>query len=252
MMVHIMKLFYRRALRRACYHMLMGRVVEPGHAERGRILRRDVDEFLAQTWRNVDALLPDAELERLPTIGNRHNVFLAVITIAAYQALVAKGFEREYALQLLGDVGWKLYVAFLPVPRLIARVVTRDPQKRLNLILRMLLRFPFSAPGRPGYEVVAWAERGCFHTHWTHCPPYDFVRRHVERHGDAGELEAFRASWCAYDWAVTYAMVENGGDTRGRYERPHTLSSGDDVCDMCWYAKDDGRHAASTSEKAHM
>jgi hypothetical protein len=60
----------------------------------------------------------------------------------------------------------------------------------------------------------------------------------VEIHGDHGEVEAFRKSWCWYDWAVTRAMVDAG--VQSLYERPHTLSKGDDACDIRWSATPPG------------
>jgi hypothetical protein len=181
-------------------------------------------------------MLPAAQLNSLPAVGNRHNVFLAVLSVAGYHAYLAAGIERKYAIELLADVGWKLYCRSVTLPRLVARLMTRDPKRRVELMLRMLISFPFSAPGRPGYEVKAWAEPDRFCTYWTHCPPYAFVRRYVEQNGDHGELEAFRKSWCWYDWAITHVMV-GGWQRMGHYERPHTLSAGDAVCDMCWYAR---------------
>ena len=71
-----------------------------------------------------------------------------------------------------------------------------------------------------------------FFTHWTHCPPQSFVRRLVETHGDRGELEAFYLSWCLYDWPGADLLA--GDAAHGHYTRPHTMSRGDDVCDMCW------------------
>jgi acyl-CoA synthetase (AMP-forming)/AMP-acid ligase II len=44
----------------------------------------------------------------------------------------------------------------------------------------MLMIFPFSAPGRPGYEVKARAVADHFCTYWTHCPPHAFVRKEIE------------------------------------------------------------------------
>ena len=53
----------------------------------------------------------------------------------------------------------------------------------------------------------------------------------------------FQRSWCTYDWALTYAMVGGGFQQKGYHERPHTMSKGDDVCDMCWYAHPPGGKA---------
>jgi hypothetical protein len=98
--------------------------------------------------------------------------------------------------------------------------------------LGALMRFPFSSPGRPGYEARVWSDGDGYHTHFTHCPPQSFVRRLVDEQGDHGELDAFYRSWCLYDWPGADLIAADG--QRGHYARPHTLSRGDSVCDMCW------------------
>lgn len=236
MFVWILKRVYRRMIRKAAYEVAMGRMKQPGAPQKGRFLRNEIDTILEETWREVESLLPAAHLARIPTRGNRHNVFLGVLTVAAYHTFRDAGLEKDYAIELFADIGWKLYTRFLILPRFLARLVTRDRQRQMNFILRLLMRFPFSAPGRPGYEVQAWTEQGRFCTFWTHCPPYAFVREYVSMHGDGGEIEAFVKSWCWYDWAFAYAMVDGSYETYGHYERPHTLSAGDAICDMCWYA----------------
>jgi hypothetical protein len=226
----------KRVVRKAAYQVLMGRLVERGRPERGRFLRHDVDAILDQSWRNLAELLPEAELDQVPTVGNRQNVLLAAMTVASFHAFLKAGIEKEYAIELFADIGWKVYIKPLPLPKLIARLLTRA-QKQVNLMLRMFMVFPFSTPGRPGYECKAWTEPDRFRTSWTHCPPYAFIRRYVEAHGDSGELEAFRKSWCWYDWPLTHVMVDGGYQVRGHYERPKTLSAGDEVCDMRWHAE---------------
>lgn len=236
-MMRVMRFLVRQAARRAAYQTLEGRLIERDRPERGRLLRHDVDEILEHAGRKLDQLLLEANLERLPTRGNRHNTLLALFTIAAYHAVVERGIEATYAAELVSDVGWKLYARLVVVPKFIARILRRDPQKQIDLVLRMFMIYPFSSPGRPGYECRAWSEANRFCTFWTHCPPHQAVRDHVERHGDGGELEAFRRSWCSYDWALTYALLDGGFERKGHYERPHTMSAGDDVCDMYWYAR---------------
>lgn len=226
---------YRPLLRRAAREALEGRLLDRAHPERGRWLRPEVDAYLAAVWRHVPELLPEARLEELPTVGNRHNVFLAVVTTAAYRTLVERGVERDHAAELVADVGWKIYARMLRLAALPTRWLHRDPALRMERTLQRLMRFPFSAPGRPGYEVELWSEGGRVHTHWTHCPPQTFVRRLVEHRGDGGELEAFFRSWCLYDWPGADLIAGDG--ERGHYERRHTLSRGDAVCDMCWHGR---------------
>lgn len=238
----LLRALYRPLLRRAARQVLEGRLLDPARAERGRWLRADVEAYLEGVWQRVGELLPEAYLEGLPTFGNRHNVFLAVVTTAAYEVMRDRGVERAYAMTLVADVGWKVYAWMLRLAAWPARVALRDPQARMERTLRSLLRFPFSAPGCPGYEVEAWSEAGRFFTHWTHCPPQTFVRERARRSGDEGALEAFYRSWCLYDWAGADLLAGDG--RHGHYERRHTLSRGDAVCDMCWWGGAAARPAA--------
>lgn len=242
----MMRLFLsviRRSARRAAYQILEGRLIEQDRPERGRLLRHDVDQILDRARIELDRLTFEAKLERLPTRGSRHNTLLALFMLSAYHAVVERGIEPSYAAELVADVGWKFYERMVAVPRFIARCLYRDPQKQINFILRLFLIYPFSSAGKPGYELKAWSEADRYCTFWTHCPPLQAVRDYIEKHGDHGELEVFQRSWCTYDWALTYAMVSGGFQQKGYYERPHTMSKGDDVCDMCWYAHPPGGKA---------
>jgi hypothetical protein len=234
--IHLLILLYRPVVRRAARAALEGRRRDPARPEAGRFLRADVDAFLKDVWERVGVVLREEDLGKIPTVGNRHNVFLGALTIAAYHALTARGIERQYAMQLFADVGWKVYERMLGSVFFFARLRTRDPQRRMDFVLETLMRFPFSAPGEPGYDVRAWAETDRFHTHWTYCAPLGFVERYVERHGDGGELEAFHQSWCLYDWPAADVLAGGRAGEHGHYHRPHTLSRGDAVCDMCWSA----------------
>jgi hypothetical protein len=231
---------------RAGRQILQGRPIDRDRPENGRFLRRDVDAILQQTWRYLDEMLPGAHLEQIPTLGNRQNKLGAVMTTALYRALRDAEVEKEYAIELMSDAGWKVYEKFATLPRFVARLVSRDPQQQMNLILRAMMRYPFSRPGRPGYECRAWAGPDRFYTYWTFCPAYDYVRQYVQEHGDRGEIEAFQRSWCSYDPAFAGVMVEGG-----TYERPHALSFGDEVCDMVWYARR-GKERARNRSKAKM
>lgn len=234
LMVWVMAGCYGLLLRRSARRILLGRLLDPDRPASGRWLVQDVDRFLASTRRHTRRLLPLAELDRLPTWGNRHNVYLAVLTTGAYRALRARGISRTYAITLLGDVGWNIYRWLLSAAALPFRILLRDRSKRMRSTLRALMIFPFSAPGPPGYAVEVWTEGADLHTHWSHCPPLAFVRRVIAADGDRGELEAFRESWCRYDWAAADLLIGDG--SHGHYQRRQTLSHGDPVCDMCWRA----------------
>jgi hypothetical protein len=227
---------YRPVVRHAARTALEGRRFDPAKPEAGRFLRADVDSLLNDVYRRMFDLLREDDLSRIPTLGNRHNVYLAALTIAAYHALLAAGVEQRYAMDLFADLGWKIYERMLRLPFFFARLSSRDPQRRMDSVLKALMRFPFSSPGKPGYEARGWSEPGCFYTHWTHCAPLGFVKRYVERHGDRGEIEAFYHSWCLYDWPAADMLAGGAAGQHGHYRRLHTLSRGDSICDMCWSA----------------
>jgi hypothetical protein len=158
----------------------------------------------------------------LPTRGARQNALLAVFALALYRTLLDHGVERRYATELVGDLAWALYEKWVVVPRLIARLTKRNPQAQMNAMLRMFLRFPFN---RPGYEWKAWTERsGAFAIDFYRCPMRDYMR-------SQGEEELMLGSICALDFALAQVMAPGG-----RYQRAHTLSAGDTVCDMRWTA----------------
>ena len=232
-LVGIWKIVYAPVVRRAARQILKGRLIDPNAPTKGRWLEADVRHFLRRTWERTDDLLLIAEMDKLPTFGNRHNVFLALVTTSAYQILIEGGVSAEYACTLVGDVGWKIYSWMLATVSLPVRVITRDPGRRIEKTLRMLTVFPFSAPGRPGYGVTIWTKGNDTFTHWTHCPPLAFVRRVVAATGNRGELEAFRRSWCLYDWPGADLLAAD--NRHGHYSRPHTMSRGDSICDMGWH-----------------
>jgi hypothetical protein len=233
--VGLWKIIYAPLFRRAARQILKGRLFDLDAPQKGRWLESDIRDCLNQTWTRTDSLMPIARLEELPTLGSRHNVFLAVVTTAAYQVLLERGVPSDYTKTLVADVGWKIYSWMFAIVSIPFRIVVRDPGVRMEKILRTIMIFPFSAPGAPGYEVKVWTEGSDTHTHWTHCPPHTFVRRLIDTKGDRGELNAFHDSWCLYDWPGADILANDG--RHGHYSRPHTLSKGDSVCDMCWHGR---------------
>lgn len=203
-----------------------------GH--RFRWLHTEIEQFIEALELEVEALRPRARLETLPSFGNRLMVELAVYTAGVDRVLRRTGVAPASAHQAIADMGWDIYRRMLALTSLPVRIVTRDPGRRLRWTIRILLRFPFTALGEPGYAVDSWTEGGDIFTHFTHCPPQTFVRRLSEETRDPDALEAFRASWCLYDWPGSDIIAGDG--QRGHYRRPRTLSDGDAVCDMCWKA----------------
>jgi len=208
---------FGRAVRRT----LDGRYWDSDDPSRGRIMRADVKRILARTWREFDVLIPGARLEGLPNRGSRQNVMLGVLSLALHRALLAEGIERRYAAALFTDAAWQVYRSWIRLPRALARMVSRDDARRMELMLRMFLRYPFA---RPGYEWRARREPDAFEIDFTRCPVQEYMRAQ-------GESDFMLNSWCTLDFALAQAMVPGG-----RYERRHTLSAGDPVCDMRWQA----------------
>ena len=219
----LIKLWLRWAFKRSAYQILAGRYRDRTKPSSGRFTRGQVDELLKSVWACLDSLLPEANLGQYKTLGNRQNLYLAVATRAAYHAFLEAGIEAVYATELISDVAWKVYAAWLPIPRFFARLASRDPQKQMNFILRAFLRYPFS---EPGYQRKVWEESDGLNTTWYRCPPQAYFKQH----GTPEEMLFFNRTWCTFDWAIANEMVKGGW-----YERPHTLSAGDNVCDMKWH-----------------
>ena len=219
-------------LGRAARTILLSRALITDTGQQVRWLAPDVRRFLDQMKQDIEKLRPVANFENMPNAGNRIMVELAVMTIAAYRALAYLGVDRANSREVVADIGWKVYSSQLRIASFPFRLVTRDPGKRLHITIRMFLRFPFSAPGAPGYDVKSWSKSGDIYTYFSHCPPHTFVRSLISEQGDNGELQAFRDSWCQYDWPG--ADIIAGDGQRGHYFRSRTLSAGDNVCDMCW------------------
>ena len=214
-------------IKRATYYVLIGRYRNPDIPTSGRIVREDIAPILAKTFKYVEELVPAADLSRYRSRGNRLNTLLGVYSLAAYRAFRDSGIPHERAIELFGDIGWHLYKLGVKLPLLFIRPFTRNPQTRLDFILRVFLFFPF-AEDPIGYHRTYWKEKDRYCTDWHRCVVYDYFRAH----GTEQEIELFRRTWCLYDFALPRLVHPDG-----YYERPHTLSNGENVCDMRWYGK---------------
>lgn len=226
-------------VRRTCHRHLATRTLRLASGDVLRWLPEDTDSFLDTLARETAGMRAVADLPRLPNFGSRLMVELAIYTVAADAALRAHGVEIACAHSVVADVGWDLYRHMLGLSSLPSRIISRDPGRRLRWTIRGLLIFPFHAVGAPGYETKVFRNGDDLHTHFTHCPPQTFARAIAERREDPELLEAFRQSWCRYDWPGADLIAADG--ERGHYQRPHTLSAGDPVCDMCWKACGSGQ-----------
>jgi hypothetical protein len=218
----LVKLAYKPIVRWAAYRILQGRYLDREQTNKGRFTRTEVNRIIDKTWHNFDELVPVAHVERYKNLGNRQNVLLGVLTHALYRALLEAGLEKDYATELVSDLIWVIYEKWIVFPRATARLSKRDPQKQMDKMLRIFLRFPFSPPG---YVSEVLPEKDVLALDIYRCPVHDYFK-------EQGELEFMLNSWCRQDFALAKIMTEGGS-----YERPHTLAAGDKVCDMRWYGK---------------
>ena len=227
-----------RLLKGAASDVLLSREIDYSDGSKCRWLRTDLTFFMRDLAVEAASQRQVADQVTLPSFGNRLMVELAVFTNAAYRVLLDASVAPATARQLVADAGWVVYARMLALSSWPFRLATRDPARRLQWTIKSLLRFPFcapGAPGAPGYGVEAYLDGYDIITNFTHCPPQSFVRALVAARGERGDLEAFFASWCQYDWPG--ADIIPGDSERGHYARTQTLSRGDPRCDMCWKAK---------------
>ncbi|WP_421785028.1 hypothetical protein [Hyphobacterium sp.] len=220
-----------RLMARSAQITLLSRELKFENGAVGRWLKPDIDRYRQAASRKAFELR-DIDAPRPGILGGKIMVEMTVQTMANYRALRNAGIERACAIQLVADIVWRIYSSMLRLYSWPFRLTTRDPSRRISRTIKALLWFPFNAPGAPDYAVQHWEKNGNTYTHFTHCPPQSFVRALITSEGDHGELNAFRESWCRYDWPGADILADDG--LRGHYERRQTLSHGDGVCDMCW------------------
>lgn len=229
-------------LKRTLRRHLKDRMIDPADESRGRFLAKKSDRVTDRFMGEIDSQWEVAAIDRLPTLGSQLNVVLTAMTISLYRALVDEEVPEEHAADLTSDIVWHLYALGGRTVRGLAGLRTKEPHQRMVRALRLLLRFPFAAPGRPAYEVEVDDRDGEFLTTWTWCPPHAYVRELIAAQGDGGELRAFRRSWCSFDWAFNDLLA--GG--AGGYTRPHAMSDGDPCCDMTWTIVDSPKRHSAT------
>ena len=197
--VRWMRRVMRFTISRSMQRILRNRAVKNLQGETVRLLRPDIRGLLERLEPEAEAIRDYAEFDRLPSFGNRLMVEFAVYTAACDRAMRHSDIDPADAQAALSDAGGHIYRRMLLVASLPFRLVTRDPGKRIRWTIQLLLRFPFNAPGAPGYEVETRVEDDRILTHFRNCPPQSYIRRLSAETNDPDALEAFRTSWCLYD-----------------------------------------------------
>lgn len=209
----LVKIIFRPFVKRATYAALIGRNRDPQKLEEGRFTRADIDKILEGIWSKYDRLAPLVPQE--PKLGNRMNMLLACTTLACLQVMTSSGIERTYALQMIGDLAWKIYKGWGGIPRFITRLITQDPVRRMRMCVDMFLRFPFTPPG---YLFERKPIDNGISLDVLRCPVAEYFNAQ-----NASDL--CLATWCNLDFPLT----EMWG---GKLERAQTLASGDRRCDF--------------------
>jgi L-2-amino-thiazoline-4-carboxylic acid hydrolase len=179
----------------------------------GRFTRSQVSRIVNEGFTRFEREVPDLPCE--PTLGSRQNVLLAALTLSFLEALEADGIERGYAIELTGDVCWRVYQQWGHGTRAATRLITRDPVRRLRLSVNAFLTFPF---GRPGYRFDDVPQPDGRSLDMQRCPVADYL-------GSRGAADLCAGSWCNLD----YALAEMWG---GTLERSGTLVAAGSCCDF--------------------
>jgi hypothetical protein len=217
-MKKILRLFLWNYIR-TIKHTLLGRNRDRKQPESGRITKEDVDLIIEESLRYYTILKLKAPFEK--TLGARLMLRNGIVSLALYRAIGKVAVGEEYVTELCTDILWKFYIKNISIQRFIARFLYREPLQQMNIIQRIFLWFPLA---KPGYDwKINEMEEVCAYD-ITRCPVCDYFKSQ----GPA-ELKFFRNSWCTLDFPLAEHLVRGG-----RYERTHTLSAGDALCDMCW------------------
>ena len=194
--------------------------------EYGRFTTTDIERTIQQTDSILLELIP--YFKDLPNLGNYMMAYSSMIDLAIYRALLREKVDPGYATKLIGDINWQFVLntgGYYRLKRELIAVKTKDPMERMGIFLGDMLKFPY---GKPGYRAELYKEGNVYHMNFYSCPIYNFYKQFGNE-----ELTLFRKVFCTYDYAAAERLVEGG-----RYQREHTLSNGDNVCDMRWFIVD--------------
>jgi ubiquinone biosynthesis protein len=208
-----LKIIYSPAINRTARTVLVGRRKDRRNSESGRFTRSETNDFLKRTWQRYSQLVPFAPRER--TLGSRINIKLACLTVSGFQELLEKGIVRNYAIELLSDITWKLYRQWGDLVFLVAKILKRDPAKQMQMAINLFLRFPFSPPG---YNFERLPAPNGVYFDMLRCPVAEYFKTQ-------NSSDLCVGSWCNLDFALARIWG-------GRLEREKTLVSGWDHCDF--------------------
>lgn len=129
---------------RVAHAAMAGRNRDPRKPSKGRFTHSDQSATLEHGWQRHDRLAPS--LPREAKLGNQMNTLLAWLTSCVYEALASSGLDRD-AIELIGDMAWRVYKQWGRLLMFIARLTAREPSNRMRKSVNMPLTFPFTSPG---------------------------------------------------------------------------------------------------------
>ena len=65
-------------------------------------------------WEKYDRLAP--EIPKQPALGNEMNLYLSCVTVCCLQTLLEQVIERNYAIELMSNLAWKVYEKWGDIP----------------------------------------------------------------------------------------------------------------------------------------
>lgn len=209
------------------FRELSGRYISIDNPELGRYSKRQLKEILNYIRITQNDLVEKAKLSQYKSHGNQLMVYCGILSLASYRVFRNQGMSHEYSTLLIGDVIWKLYIFGFKTIWITTGFITRSSYERLNYTLRILCKYPFNEDPK-GYQVSVYSTSDYISTDFTQC----VVQKYFSHVSTDKEMDFFRNSWCQYDFSLPSYLIDGGS-----YERKHTISNGDNICDMRWYAK---------------
>jgi hypothetical protein len=199
-------------LKSALRGALFGRNRSRADAALGRFTRCDCNRLVAATLLHYSRLA--ATVPPQPNLGSRITARLGGVLLAAcLDALLEEGLERDYAIELIGDMAWRIYRRWGQAASLLVAPFERDPVRRIRLAVGLFLYFPF---GGPGYQREDIPDPSGRRFNIASCPTSAYL---VPR----GAADLMLKAGCNLD----YALAELWG---GRLERDGTIAEG---CARC-------------------
>jgi len=218
-----------KAKKKTIIQILASRCRQDGLPEYGRFTPREIEQIILQVNSNIKELMP--YFKDLENIGNYQNEYAGLLDLAIYRALIKHNIAGDYAMNLVGDMMWQgvlnakgLIPIIDPLRKKLMRFTTKNSMEYLGKRLKSAMKYPY---GEPGYKIDLYMDNNVYCMDIYSCPVFDFYNQFgVE------EMTLFRKTWCTFDYTSAEYIVEGG-----KYQREHTLSDGDEVCDMRWSIK---------------